>query len=60
MYPDVESIAQVLVICEVHSVALNKPYRVEMDWYGILQIEKLSEETVITKQKLSVFTLWFC
>ncbi|KAL5068679.1 hypothetical protein RYX36_019566 [Vicia faba] len=50
LYPDVENIAQILAVCEVHSAALNKLYRAEMDWYGILQTEKLSEEAVIRKQ----------
>ncbi|CAL5208538.1 unnamed protein product [Lathyrus oleraceus] len=50
LYPDVENIAQILAVCEVHNAALNKLYRAEMDWYGILQTEKLSEEAVIRKQ----------
>lgn len=50
LYPDIENIAQILAVCEVHSAALNKLSRAEMDWYGILQTEKLSDEAVIRKQ----------
>jgi len=50
LYADVENIAQILAVCEVHNAALNKLSMSEMDWYGILQAESLSEEAIIRKQ----------
>jgi len=41
LYADVENIAQILAICEVHNAALNKLSRCEK---GILQTERLSME----------------
>ncbi|CAJ2628620.1 unnamed protein product [Trifolium pratense] len=50
LYADVDNIAQILAICEVHVAALNKLSCFEMDWYRILQTERLSEEAIIKKQ----------
>ncbi|GAU21403.1 hypothetical protein TSUD_32320 [Trifolium subterraneum] len=50
MYADVDNIAQILAICEVHIAALNKLSSSEMDWYRILQTERLSKEEIIKKQ----------
>ncbi|XP_004495763.1 uncharacterized protein [Cicer arietinum] len=50
LYPDVENIAQILAVCEVHKAAQNKLSGSVMDWYGILQTERLSEEAIIKKQ----------
>ncbi|RHN80717.1 putative DnaJ domain-containing protein [Medicago truncatula] len=50
LYADVENIAQILAVCEVHNAALNKLSKYDMDWYGVLQTEKLSEEAIIKKQ----------
>ncbi|KAG6773289.1 hypothetical protein POTOM_020554 [Populus tomentosa] len=50
LYPDLENISQMLAVCEVHCSAQNKLYGSEMDWYGILQIERFSDEAVIKKQ----------
>jgi len=50
LYADAENIAQILAVCEVHNAALNKLSMSEMDWYGILQAESLSEEAIIRKQ----------
>ncbi|XP_045803387.1 uncharacterized protein LOC123896967 isoform X3 [Trifolium pratense] len=50
LYADVDNIAQILAICEVHIAALNKLYCSEMDWYRILQTERLSEDAIIKKQ----------
>ncbi|GAU21398.1 hypothetical protein TSUD_32270 [Trifolium subterraneum] len=47
---DVDDIAQILAICEVHIAALNKLSSSEMDWYQILQTERLSEEAIVKKQ----------
>ncbi|KAK2456438.1 hypothetical protein QL285_003805 [Trifolium repens] len=50
LYADVDNISQILAICEVHIAALNKLSSSEMDWYRILQTERLSEEAIIKKQ----------
>jgi curved DNA-binding protein CbpA len=50
LYADVDNIAQILTICEVHIAALKKLSCSEMDWYQILQTERLSEEAIIKKQ----------
>ncbi|KAJ6305802.1 hypothetical protein OIU78_021183 [Salix suchowensis] len=50
LYPDLENISQMLAVCEVHCSAQNKLYGSEMDWYGILQVERFSDEAVIKKQ----------
>ena len=50
LYADIENIAQILAVCEVRNAALNKLSKSDMDWYGVLQTEKLSEEAIIKKQ----------
>ncbi|KAK9919698.1 hypothetical protein M0R45_028279 [Rubus argutus] len=50
LFPDLENISQLLAVCEVHCSAENKLGGCEMDWYGILQIERFSYEAIIKKQ----------
>ncbi|CAN0897542.1 Chaperone protein dnaJ 49 [Linum grandiflorum] len=50
LYPDVDNVSQLLVVCDVHSCAANKINGVDLDWYAILQIERFSNEAVIKKQ----------
>ncbi|CAJ1976187.1 unnamed protein product [Sphenostylis stenocarpa] len=51
LYADVENITQILTVCEVHNAAHKKlSASADMDWYAILQIEKLADEAVIKKQ----------
>ncbi|WJX19452.1 hypothetical protein P8452_09144 [Trifolium repens] len=50
LYAEVDNIAQILAICEVNIAASNKLSSSEMDWYRILQTERLSEEAIIKKQ----------
>ncbi|CAK7340833.1 unnamed protein product [Dovyalis caffra] len=50
LYPELENVSQMLAACEVHCSAQNKLNGSEMDWYGILQIERFSDEAVIKKQ----------
>ncbi|KAJ7980192.1 DnaJ domain containing protein [Quillaja saponaria] len=50
LYPDLENIAQMLMVCDVHCSAEKKLSGSEMDWYGILQIEQTSNEATIKKQ----------
>jgi len=50
LYADVENITQILTICEVHNAANKKVSATDMDWYAILQIERLADEAIIKKQ----------
>ncbi|KAF1887259.1 hypothetical protein Lal_00040859 [Lupinus albus] len=50
LYPDVENIAQMLTVCEVHCSAEQKLSNSEMDWYGILQVEQTANDITIKKQ----------
>ncbi|GAV64201.1 DnaJ domain-containing protein/DUF3444 domain-containing protein [Cephalotus follicularis] len=50
LFPDVENISQLLAVCEVHCSAETKLSGSEMDWYGILQIERFADEVIIKKQ----------
>ncbi|KAJ9131542.1 hypothetical protein P3X46_035197 [Hevea brasiliensis] len=50
LYPDLDNISQLLMVCEVHCSAQNKLNGSEMDWYGVLQIEQFSDESVVRKQ----------
>ncbi|KAI8547820.1 hypothetical protein RHMOL_Rhmol07G0225600 [Rhododendron molle] len=50
LYPDLENIYQLIMVCNVHCSALNKICGSEMDWYGILQVERFANEVTIKKQ----------
>ncbi|BFG15199.1 hypothetical protein CerSpe_014730 [Prunus speciosa] len=50
LYPDLENISQMLMVCEVHCSAEQKLFGSEMDWYGILQIDQTANELTIKKQ----------
>ncbi|BAT77185.1 hypothetical protein LR48_Vigan01g311700 [Vigna angularis] len=50
LYPDLENIAQMLVVCDVHCCAENKLYGNEIDWYEILQVEQTAVDALIKKQ----------
>ncbi|CAJ1976189.1 unnamed protein product [Sphenostylis stenocarpa] len=50
LYADVGNISHVLTICEVHNAAQKQLSPSDMDWYAILQIERLADETAIKKQ----------
>lgn len=50
LYPQLENISQLLAVCNVHCSSQNKVVGSERDWYGILQIDKFSDESTIKKQ----------
>ncbi|KAK7363638.1 hypothetical protein VNO77_05788 [Canavalia gladiata] len=50
LYPDLEYIAQILVVCDVHCSAERKLFGNEMDWYEILQLERTADDAMIKKQ----------
>ncbi|XP_065863545.1 uncharacterized protein [Euphorbia lathyris] len=50
LYKDLDNIAQLLMVCDVHCAADKKLAGNEMDWYDILQIEHTADEAVIKKQ----------
>ncbi|KAF2911391.1 hypothetical protein DAI22_11g176100 [Oryza sativa Japonica Group] len=49
LFPELENISQLLIICEVLSSAEAK-ISGELDWYGVLQVDKMADETVIRRQ----------
>ncbi|BAT14550.1 Os11g0573800 [Oryza sativa Japonica Group] len=49
LFPELENISQLLTVCEVLSSAEAK-ISGELDWYGVLQVDKMADETVIRKQ----------
>ncbi|XP_028781459.1 uncharacterized protein LOC114737669 [Neltuma alba] len=49
LFPDLENIAQMLIVCDVHCSA-EKKFCNEKDWYGILQVEQTADEATIRKQ----------
>ncbi|CAL5337810.1 unnamed protein product [Camellia sinensis] len=50
LYPDLENISQMIMVCDVHCSAENKVFGNEKDWYGILKIEPTADEASIKKQ----------
>ncbi|CAN4123254.1 unnamed protein product [Withania somnifera] len=50
LFPDLENIAQMILVCEVHCSAENKTFGNEKDWYGILKIEPTADDSLIRKQ----------
>ncbi|KAF5204121.1 Dnaj subfamily b member [Thalictrum thalictroides] len=50
LYPELDSIPQMLTICDVHCAAQVKVSNTEKDWYGILQVELAADEVSIKKQ----------
>ncbi|KAH7846740.1 hypothetical protein Vadar_017598 [Vaccinium darrowii] len=50
LYPELENICQLIMVCNVHCSASNKICGSEMDWYEILQVERLANEGIIKKQ----------
>lgn len=50
LFPDLENISHLLTVCEVHCSAQNKLHGSELDWYGILQLEKSADDGIIKKQ----------
>ncbi|CAK9145506.1 unnamed protein product [Ilex paraguariensis] len=50
LYPDLENISQMILVCDVHCSAENKVFGKDRDWYGILRIEPTSDDAAIKKQ----------
>ncbi|KAA8548529.1 hypothetical protein F0562_000204 [Nyssa sinensis] len=50
LYPDLDNISQMIMVCDVHCSAENKVYGNGMDWYGILKLEPTADEASIKKQ----------
>ncbi|XP_027367600.1 uncharacterized protein LOC113873604 [Abrus precatorius] len=50
LYANVENIAQIIAVCQVHNAAHNKLFGSDMDWYAILQTEGLADEATVKKQ----------
>ncbi|CAK8530959.1 unnamed protein product [Lathyrus sativus] len=52
LYPDLENIAQMLVVCDVHCSAEQKLQGTTnvVDWYKVLQIDRNDNDAIIKKQ----------
>ncbi|KAE9591414.1 putative DnaJ domain-containing protein [Lupinus albus] len=50
LYPDLENISQILIVCDVHCASEHKLNGNAMDWYKVLQIELTANDTTIKKQ----------
>uniref|UniRef100_A0A7N0TX18 J domain-containing protein n=1 Tax=Kalanchoe fedtschenkoi TaxID=63787 RepID=A0A7N0TX18_KALFE len=50
LYANLDSISMILAVCEVHCSAQNKMIGSAMDWYEVLQVEKITDEATIKKQ----------
>lgn len=50
LYPDLDNISQMLVVCEVHCAAEHRICGDAMDWYSILQICPTADEATVKKQ----------
>ncbi|KAL3623623.1 hypothetical protein CASFOL_032439 [Castilleja foliolosa] len=50
LYPELENITRLLSICDVHCSAQKKIFGAEKDWYGILQVERMADESTVRKQ----------
>ncbi|GMJ14797.1 hypothetical protein like AT5G27240 [Hibiscus trionum] len=50
LFPELDNIARLLAVCNVHYCAKHNIYGSEKDWYGILQIEQTADENLIKKQ----------
>ncbi|XP_020592126.1 uncharacterized protein LOC110032735 [Phalaenopsis equestris] len=49
LFPNLESISQILTVCEVHCASATK-IGGETDWYAVLQVEMTADEPTIRKQ----------
>ncbi|KAK9065526.1 hypothetical protein SSX86_014927 [Deinandra increscens subsp. villosa] len=50
LYPELENVSQLILVCEVHCSAEKKSYGTDKDWYGILKVEPTADDTCIKKQ----------
>ncbi|CAK9256280.1 unnamed protein product [Sphagnum jensenii] len=50
LFPDLDGVSQMLAVVDVHSVAAVKVGSNETDWYGILQVEPLADDSLIRRQ----------
>ncbi|XP_004305042.1 PREDICTED: uncharacterized protein LOC101310244 [Fragaria vesca subsp. vesca] len=50
LFPGLGNITQLLAVCDVHCSAENKLGGCEMDWYGILQVQRFSTEAIINEK----------
>lgn len=50
LFPQLENISHLLAVCDVHCSSQKKVYGPDLDWYGILQVERMADEATIRKQ----------
>ncbi|XP_070033852.1 uncharacterized protein [Nicotiana tomentosiformis] len=50
LFPNLENIAQMVLVCDVHCSAENKTFGNERNWYDILKVEPTADDSLIRKQ----------
>ncbi|XP_023769940.1 uncharacterized protein LOC111918512 [Lactuca sativa] len=50
LYPELENISQLILVCEVHISSEKKSFGSDKDWYSILKIDPSSDDLSIKKQ----------
>ncbi|RZC55450.1 hypothetical protein C5167_014304 [Papaver somniferum] len=50
LYPGLENISKILIVCDVHCSAASNVFGSEKDWYGILQVNRTADVGSINKQ----------
>ncbi|KAH7433325.1 hypothetical protein KP509_07G063900 [Ceratopteris richardii] len=50
LYPDLDGLAQLIFVVDVHNVAQNKLPNGDYNWYDILEVDPLADENTIRKQ----------
>ncbi|CAM8926044.1 unnamed protein product [Rhodiola kirilowii] len=51
LYANLDNISMILAVCEVHCSALNNMMGpTNVNWYDVLQMRKMADETTIKKQ----------
>lgn len=50
LFPELDNISQLVTVCDIHCAAQKTINGVVKDLYGILQVEKVADETTIRKQ----------
>ena len=50
LFPNLENITQMVLVCEVHCCADKQTFGNEKDWYDILKVEPTADDALIRKQ----------
>ncbi|PWA89231.1 DNAJ heat shock N-terminal domain-containing protein [Artemisia annua] len=47
LYPELENVSRMIVVCEVHISGEKKTHGTKKDWHGILKVEPSVDEATI-------------